>query len=126
MSASNALFLKASCTTYNIQFPKLKTQVDREKITWAIVIFDVLICFVFAANAYIMEWQIDKQAKDYDRHGVQLTDFAVRIKNLPETEDLDLLAAELEHYIHEQLKKASIKTKEAKDAEKKESTKKAS
>lgn len=103
MSASNALFLKASCTTNNIQFPKLKTQVDRETITWVIVICDVLICLVFAANAYIMEWQIAKQAQDYDRQGVQLTDFAIRIRHLPETDDIDLLAAELEHYIREQL-----------------------
>lgn len=85
MKPSNALFVKSICVATVIKFPKLGMTISRNQLTWAIVVFDMLICLLFAANHFWLQVFIRKRAEEVDREAIQITDFAVQIKRLPGT-----------------------------------------
>ena len=67
------------------------------------------ICLLFVLNAVWMHHFIKKEERDEDRRLVQLSDFAVRIKNLPPAEsfnnNIEQLRAMLHFHITEIVKK---------------------
>ena len=63
--------------------------VSRVTLTYVIVCCDIAICLLFVLNAvWIHKWTL-KEEHELDVETVSLTDFAVRIKNLPRRGEYD-------------------------------------
>jgi hypothetical protein len=76
--------------------------ISRKTLTYVIVACDMAICVLFVLNAvWIHQWTL-KEERELDVETVSLTDFTVRIQNLPEKDDygsIDELRAMLYDHI---------------------------
>jgi uncharacterized tellurite resistance protein B-like protein len=75
-------------------FPKLgNVKITRNTLTYVIVAFDLAICFLFIINTGWIQYYIEKEEAKIDYENVDLTDFTVRIRNLPPQSEFGSLAA---------------------------------
>lgn len=81
--------------------------ISRKTLTYVIVACDMIICVLFALNAvWIHQWTL-KDEQELDVETVSLTDFSVRIQNLPGKEcygSIDELRAMLYDHIIKTIK----------------------
>lgn len=92
-SDSNAVYFAAICAGKEIDFPRLKTKISRTTLTYLVVGCDMAIVLLFVINAGCLNASINKAEQELDMEGVQLTDFSVRIRNLPTQSDFGSLSA---------------------------------
>lgn len=56
---------------------------NREKLTTLVVVMDLFVVVLFVAYLLSIEWLIKRESKKYDHHTFTVTDYALKIKNLP-------------------------------------------
>lgn len=82
---NTSLFIEGVCSGAQFTFKQFGRQysISRTTLTYVIVGCNMGICLMFVLNwVWIIKW-IEKEEKSNDRDNVQITDFAVCIKNLP-------------------------------------------
>ena len=82
-SDSNSVFFGAICAGETIHFPRLNAKITRTTLTYLVVACDMAIVLLFVINAGWLNVYIARAELELDIEGVQLTDFSVRIRNLP-------------------------------------------
>ena len=77
--------------------------VSRRKLANIVIACDAVICLIFACNIWWLGRSISLEQYYINKDSVQMTDYAVRVKNLPEDGEgyanLDDLQAQLEEHI---------------------------
>ncbi len=68
----------------DIQFPLLGTKWPRFKLTYLVISLDFAIILSFILYVLITDWNIKREAVVNDEDFVQITDFAVSVKGLPD------------------------------------------
>ena len=83
-----SLFLEYECDISEVDlyyFGKM----TRTRLTNIVILCDALICVVFALNTCWLSRAISSEQHDVEKKFVQMTDFAVRVKGLPEKSAFD-------------------------------------
>jgi len=68
----------------DINFPLLKKYWPRFKLTYLVISSDFAIIFSFVLFIVIIDWNIKREAAVADQNYVQVTDFALTVKGLPD------------------------------------------
>jgi phosphotransferase system glucose/maltose/N-acetylglucosamine-specific IIC component len=68
----------------DIKFPLLGTEWPRFKLTYLVISLDFAIILSFILYILITDWNIKREAVINDEDSVQVTDFAVSVKGLPD------------------------------------------
>lgn len=84
-SKPNQLCLSAICVGETVEI--FGQKINRTKLTFTVVACDMAICVCFVLNGVCIYLFTKKEEKEEDSHSVQVTDFSVRIKNLPSSGD---------------------------------------
>lgn len=83
--------------------------ISRTRLTYTVVACDMAICILFVLNAVWILQFIKKEERDEDKRIVNLSDFAVQIKNIPSADNWnqnhELLRVMLFWHITEVVKK---------------------
>lgn len=102
MGSESKLYIRSICIADIILFPTLGIEVERVNLTWCIVILDMFVCLLIVGNyLYIRHYSV-REESEVDKAGVQVTDFSIRLKNLPEPTEfksLIMLRVKLEQHI---------------------------
>ena len=95
-----------SCTGKDIEIPlfseKYSVTVSRSELTGIVVLCDLAIVIGFIITTGVLDHYIYKEAEELDNNFVQITDFSLRVKNLPEIQDyksLEQLRAMLQTHL---------------------------
>lgn len=104
-------FIGINCIGTDIKIidtDEYQLSVSRNDLTIIVIAFDILVCVTFVILSALMMYWIEEEAIVNDIDYTQITDFAIRIKNLPplsEYKDLEQLRAMLTIYLTKGLKK---------------------
>ena len=72
-----------------------------------IIILDIIICIAFVVMTGLLDFYIAREGRRLDANHIQLPDFTLTVKNLPEVDEyqtLDQLRAELLMHLREVVK----------------------
>ena len=72
-----------NCLGNDIPMPLLKSSLSRESLTTLVVTMDLIICFVFIIYIKVEQVNIKRESQINDSDFVTMSDFTVRIKNMP-------------------------------------------
>lgn len=56
----------------------------RYKITVLVIALDLTVCFAFIIYTNFVKYSIKREARDYEADMLLISDFAIKVKNLPE------------------------------------------
>lgn len=71
--------------------PFFNYSLSRYKLSSIVIILDLIVCTVFIIYIVSVTKSIKSEAADYDNELLQITDFAVRVKNLPDHKNYNTL-----------------------------------
>jgi hypothetical protein len=91
LKQGNAMFIVSKCIGSEIEFESIGLTIERTDLSTFVVFLDILICLAFICNTAHIRRYITLEEHDIDIQNVQVTDFAVRIKNLPDAEEYNSL-----------------------------------
>ena len=103
------IFLKYFCDTSIVNL-RYFGPMERDRLANIVMVCDLVIMLVFAINLIILQRYIPMERHLIDQGTVMMTDFTVRVKNLPplsEYETLDQLKAQLTMHINKVVAKQS-------------------
>ena len=83
-------FAVARCQEADIEIPGL-SPIPRFKITVLTITLDLLVCFAFIVYTNIAKHSIKQEARDFESDMLLMSDFAIKVKNLPEPEHYQTL-----------------------------------
>ena len=102
------MFIVSKCIGSEIEFESIGLTIERTDLSMIVVFLDILICLAFICNSAHIRRYIYLEEHDIDNKNVQVTDFAVRIKNFPDVEEytsINQLKAMLALHINKVIKK---------------------
>ena len=76
-------FAVAQCQEADIEIPGLNP-IPRFKITVLAITLDLVVCLAFIVYTNIAKHSIKREARDYESDMLLMSDFAIKVKNLPE------------------------------------------
>jgi len=79
-------FYKYQCSVANLEL-SVGGSVSREFLGKMIIILDIIICIAFVIMTGLLDFYIAREGRRLDANHIQLPDFALTVKNLPEVDE---------------------------------------
>jgi len=85
------LYVEYECDISEIEYADYDLKMNRTRLANIVISCDAIICIIFIINIMWMNRAINTEQFDVDKKFVHMTDFAVRVKNLPHKPSFDNL-----------------------------------